>query len=63
MVNLTDQWMVAILVRLLNARVKISQDYHHRQAAFGKIVSLIWCRCRRGNVVESNLSVLCAIGA
>ena len=25
-VNLTDQWMVAILVRLLNARVKISLD-------------------------------------
>lgn len=24
-VNLTDQWMVAILVRLLNARVKISR--------------------------------------
>ena len=39
-VNLTDQWMVAILVRLLNARVKISQDYHHRQSAFfGVIVS------------------------
>lgn len=34
-VNLTDQWMVAILVRLLNARVKISRDYHHRQSAFG----------------------------
>ncbi|HEO9537889.1 TPA: putative lipopolysaccharide heptosyltransferase III, partial [Escherichia coli] len=33
-VNLTDQWMVAILVRLLNTRVKISQDYHHRQSAF-----------------------------
>lgn len=45
-VNLTDQWMVAILVRLLNARVKISCDYHHRQSAFGVKVSPIWCRCR-----------------
>ena len=44
---LPDQWMVAILVRLLNARVKISQDYHSSGSLlFGVIVSLIWCRCR-----------------
>ena len=45
-VNLTDQWMVAILVRLLNARVKISQDIIIGRLLFGVIVSLIWCRCR-----------------
>ena len=32
-VNLTDQWMVAILVRLLNARVKISQAFWRNQAS------------------------------
>lgn len=37
-VNLTDQWMIAVLVRLLNAKVKISQDFAHRQSAFWKKV-------------------------
>ncbi len=45
-VNLTDQWMVAILVRLLNARVKISRIIIIGRLLFGVIVSLIWCRCR-----------------
>lgn len=45
-VNLTDQWMVAILVRLLNARVKISQIIIIGSLLFGVKVSPIWCRCR-----------------
>ena len=61
-VNLTDQWMVAILVRLLNARVKISQDYHHRQSAFWRKSFTHLVPLQGGNVVESNLSVLTTLG-
>ena len=61
-VNLTDQWMVAILVRLLNARVKISQDYHHRQSAFWRNSFTHLVPLQGGNVVESNLSVLTPLG-
>lgn len=61
-VNLTDQWMVAILVRLLNARVKISQDYHHRQSAFWRKSFTHLVPLQGGNVVESNLSVLTPLG-
>ena len=62
-VNLTDQWMVAILVRLLNARVKISQDYHHRQSAFWRKSFTHLVPLQGGNVVESNLSVLTRLQA
>lgn len=35
-INLTDQWMVALLVRCLPAQVKISQLYGHRQHSIWK---------------------------
>ncbi len=35
-INLTDQWMVALLVRCLPARMKISQLYGHRQHGIWK---------------------------
>ncbi|WP_419879824.1 lipopolysaccharide core heptosyltransferase RfaQ [Citrobacter braakii] len=57
-VNLTDQWMVAILMRLLNAPIKISQDYAHRQSSFWKNSFTCLAPLSGENVVESNLSVL-----
>lgn len=32
-VNMADQWMVAVLVRLLNVPMSISPDFGHRQSA------------------------------
>ncbi|AIQ98998.1 lipopolysaccharide core heptosyltransferase RfaQ [Pluralibacter gergoviae] len=57
-VNLADQWMVAILVRLLNVPVKLSQSFRHRQSAFWKNSFTLLAPLEGGNVVESNLSVL-----
>ena len=57
-VNLSDQWMVAILVRLLNVPLSLSQDYTHRQSAFWKKSFTLLAPLVGGNVVESNLSVL-----
>ncbi|KMK11975.1 lipopolysaccharide core heptosyltransferase RfaQ [Pluralibacter gergoviae] len=57
-VNLADQWMVAILVRLLNVPVKLSQSFRHRQSAFWKKSFTLLAPLEGGNVVESNLSVL-----
>jgi len=57
-VNLADQWMVAILVRLLNVPVKLSQSFRHRQSAFWKDSFTLLAPLEGGNVVESNLSVL-----
>lgn len=57
-VNLADQWMVAILVRLLNVPLTLSQDYTHRQSAFWKNSFTRLAPLQGGNVVESNLSVL-----
>lgn len=57
-VNLTDQWMVALLVRLLNVPVRISQDYSHRQSSFWRNSFTHLAPLVGENVVESNLSVL-----
>ncbi|POT55643.1 lipopolysaccharide core heptosyltransferase RfaQ [Citrobacter amalonaticus] len=57
-INLTDQWMVAVLVRFLRAPVKISQDYGHRQSSFWKKSFTCLVPLSGANVVESNLSVL-----
>ncbi|EKO9121277.1 lipopolysaccharide core heptosyltransferase RfaQ, partial [Salmonella enterica] len=35
-VNLTDQWSVALIVRFLDAKIKISQDFGNRQSALWK---------------------------
>ena len=61
-VNLADQWMVAMLVRLINAPLSISQDYTHRQSAFWKNSFTRLAPLQGGNVVESNLSVLAPLG-
>jgi predicted lipopolysaccharide heptosyltransferase III len=57
-INLTDQWMVALLVRLLNVPVRISQDYSHRQSSFWRNSFTQLAPLVGENVVESNLSVL-----
>lgn len=61
-INMADQWMVAVLVRLLNARVSISQDYQHRQSAFWRNSFTHLAPPKGNNVVESNLSVLAPLG-
>lgn len=57
-VNLTDQWMVSLLVRLLPARLKLSQDYHHRQSSFWKNSFTSVVPIEGEHIVERNLSVL-----
>ena len=61
-VNMADQWMVAVLVRLLNVPMSISQDYHHRQSTFWRHSFTHLAPLKGGNVVESNLSVLAPLG-
>lgn len=57
-VNLTDQWMVALLVRFVPAQMKITQNYDHRQSAFWK-GSFTHCVPITGrHIVERNLSAL-----
>ncbi|HAT3903859.1 lipopolysaccharide core heptosyltransferase RfaQ [Citrobacter koseri] len=61
-INMTDQWMVAVLVRMLNAPVSISQDYQHRQSTFWRNSFTHLAPLKGDNVVESNLSVLAPLG-
>jgi heptosyltransferase-3 len=61
-VNLTDQWLVSLLVRLLPAPVKISQDYSHRQSSFWKKSFTHLAPFSGQHVVERNLSVLAPLG-
>lgn len=61
-VNLTDQWIVALLVRMLNVPVRISQDYSHRQSSFWRNSFTAMAPLQGANVVESNLSVLAPLG-
>ncbi|MGO3413192.1 MAG: lipopolysaccharide core heptosyltransferase RfaQ [Kluyvera intermedia] len=61
-INMADQWMVAVLVRLLNVPMSISQDYHHRQSRFWRHSFTHLAPLKGENVVESNLSVLASLG-
>ena len=61
-INMADQWMAAVLVRLLNAPMSISQDYQHRQSAFWRNSFTHLAPLTGSNVVESNLSVLAPLG-
>lgn len=61
-VNMADQWMVAVLVRLLNVPMSISQDYQHRQSNFWRNSFTHLAPSQGNNVVESNLSVLAPLG-
>lgn len=61
-VNLTDQHIVAPLVRSLPAKVKISQDYAHRQSAFWKKSFTHLAPFAGEHAVERNLSTLVPLG-
>ncbi|HHL2825693.1 TPA: lipopolysaccharide core heptosyltransferase RfaQ [Citrobacter murliniae] len=61
-VNLTDQWMVSVIVRCLPARVKISQLYGHRQHGFWKNSFTLLAPVHGAHIVERNLSVLEPLG-
>lgn len=61
-INMTDQWIVSLLVRLLKAPVRISQDYSHRQSPFWRNSFTHLAALNGANVVESNLSVLAPLG-
>ncbi|HCU0295311.1 TPA: lipopolysaccharide core heptosyltransferase RfaQ [Citrobacter sedlakii] len=61
-INLTDQWIVALIVRCLNARVKISQDFANRQSVFWKNSFTHLVPYRGEHVVERTLSALCPLG-
>lgn len=61
-INMADQWMVAVLVRMLNAPVRISHDYSYRRNAFWRNSFTHHVTQEGTNVVESNLSVLAPLG-
>ncbi|EPO3256346.1 lipopolysaccharide core heptosyltransferase RfaQ [Escherichia coli] len=61
-INLTDQWMVALLVRCLPARMKISQLYGHRQHGIWKKSFTHLAPIHGTHIVERNLSVLEPLG-
>ncbi|MGP3593814.1 lipopolysaccharide core heptosyltransferase RfaQ [Vagococcus sp. WN89Y] len=61
-VNLTDQRIIALFVRLLGARVSLSQDYAHRQSAFWKKSFTIFAPFQGEHCVERNLSTLAPLG-
>lgn len=61
-INLTDQWMVALIVRCLSARMKISQLYGHRQHSFWKNSFTQLAPIHGTHIVERNLSVLAPLG-
>nr|WP_318383715.1 lipopolysaccharide core heptosyltransferase RfaQ [uncultured Enterobacter sp.] len=61
-INLTDQWMVALLVRCLGARVKITQNFANRQSAFWKNSFTHHAPFAGEHAVERNLSALAPLG-
>ncbi|AFJ48933.1 lipopolysaccharide core heptosyltransferase RfaQ [Shimwellia blattae] len=61
-INLTDQWMIALLVRMLNVKTSISQDYGHRQSAFWKKSFTYLAPWLGQHCVERNLSALAPLG-
>ncbi|WLI78147.1 lipopolysaccharide core heptosyltransferase RfaQ [Kosakonia sp. H02] len=61
-VNLTDQHIVALLVRCLAAKVKISQDFANRQSPFWKKSFTHLAPFAGEHAVERNLSALAPLG-
>ncbi|MTH45536.1 lipopolysaccharide core heptosyltransferase RfaQ [Intestinirhabdus alba] len=61
-INLTDQWIVAFIVRCLGARMKISQDFANRQSAFWKKSFTHLVPYSGEHVVERTLSALQPLG-
>ncbi|BCG11391.1 MULTISPECIES: lipopolysaccharide core heptosyltransferase RfaQ [Buttiauxella] len=61
-INLTDQRVVPFFVRLLNAKMSISQDYSYRQSAFWKNSFTHLAPISGEHIVERNLSVVTPLG-
>lgn len=61
-INMADQWLVALVVRMLNAPVCISHDFGHRQNRFWRKSFTHLVKAKGDNIVESNLSVLEPLG-
>lgn len=61
-INLTDQWIVSVLMRFLTAKRKISQNFHHRQSGFWKRGFTDLVDLHGDNVVPHTLSVLKPLG-
>lgn len=61
-INLTDQWVIALLVRFLSAGIKLSHDFPHRQKAFWVNSFTHLVPIVGDHVVERNLSVLAPLG-
>lgn len=61
-VNLTDQRIIALLVRLIGAKMSISQDYAHRQSNFWKKSFTLLAPFQGEHCVERNLSTLAPLG-
>ena len=57
-INLADQWMVALLVRMLNAPLSLSQGLAQSKNNFWRSSFTHLVPTQGDNVVESNLSVL-----
>ncbi|SQI35649.1 Lipopolysaccharide core heptosyltransferase rfaQ [Leminorella richardii] len=61
-VNLTDQWMVALLVRLVSAKLSMTQNYSNRQSAFWKRSFTQIVPITGVHIVDRNLSILAPLG-
>ncbi|MBJ7223408.1 MULTISPECIES: lipopolysaccharide core heptosyltransferase RfaQ [unclassified Brenneria] len=60
-INLTDQWLIAPLLKLANARKKISLEFRHRDSFFWRFCFDEIVRPVGSHVVEHNLSVANAL--
>ncbi|MDM2844649.1 lipopolysaccharide core heptosyltransferase RfaQ [Citrobacter sp. Cpo090] len=61
-INLTDQWLVALLVRFLSADTKLSPDFLHRQKPFWQKSFTHLVPITGDHIVERNLSILNPLG-
>ena len=61
-VNLTDQWSVAGIVRCLAAPVKLSHQFNHRLSSFWKNSFTVHVPFSGKHIVERSLSVLTPLG-
>ncbi|UNH27248.1 lipopolysaccharide core heptosyltransferase RfaQ [Moellerella wisconsensis] len=57
-VNLADQWIISLLVRLLPAEIKVSHQFSHRDSKFWRESFTHLIRPEGDHVVLNNLSVL-----
>ncbi|MFY9994298.1 MAG: lipopolysaccharide core heptosyltransferase RfaQ [Leclercia sp.] len=57
-INLTDQWIISFIVRFLNAKIKISQDFANRQSPIWKNSFTHLVPYSGNHIVERTLSTL-----